>query len=235
MLQYDKCVRAVFAFCCIGLSGFAVSGESQTDYLAIMLSGQKIGYAVHTRTEADDKVTTAERLQMTLGRGGQGMKVTMEETHIETADGKPLGFEMVMNTSGMEQKTTAAVKDGKAVVTRYVMGQPQEMTIDWPADALLNEGLRLYQLKRGLKAGDAYEIKIFRPDMLMALTAQISIGEKTMIDLFGRMLELTQVESTLQVGGQQITVTSYVDESTRALKSRVPMMGMVLELIACDK
>lgn len=233
MLQFNRYVKAVVACWAMGLSSFAVCAE--TDYLAIMLSGQKIGYAVHTRTEADGKVTTAERLQMTLGRGGQGVKITMEETHIETADGKPLGFEMVMNTSGVEQKTTAVVKDGKAVITRYVMGQPQELTIDWPSEALLNEGLRLYQLKRGLKTGDVYEVTIFRPDMLMALTAQIRIGEQTMVDLFGRMLELTEVESILQVGSQQITVTSYVDEPTRALKTRVPMMGMMLELIACDK
>ncbi|MCI0498260.1 MAG: transglutaminase-like domain-containing protein, partial [Planctomycetales bacterium] len=125
---------------------------------------------------------------------------------------------------------------GKALlITRQAMGQTQEQTVDWPDDALLSEGLRLFQLKRGLTPGDSFEVRLFRPDMLMALTAQARVGEKTKVDLFGRLLELTEVELTMQVGTQQIVMTSYVDEQMKALKTQVPMMNMVLEMIACDK
>jgi hypothetical protein len=219
----------------IGLVASLSAGTEETDYLAIMLENQKVGYAVHTRTVADDKVTTTDHIEMTLGRGGQAVKVTMEETHFETPDGKPLGFETAMTTSGVEQKTTGRVTDGKALITRQAMGQAQELTVDWPADALLSEGLRLFQLKRGLTPGDSFEVRLFRPDMLLAITAQAKVGEKTKVDLLGRPLDLTEVELTMQVGLQQIVMTSYVDEQMKALKTRVPMMNMMMEMVACDK
>ncbi|MCI0499935.1 MAG: hypothetical protein L0Y36_09700, partial [Planctomycetales bacterium] len=128
----------------IGLAASLSAGAEETDYLAIMLQGQKVGHAVHTRTESEGKVTTTEHVEMTLGRGGQAVKVAVEETHLETTDGKPLGFKLAMTTSSIEQKTTGTVKNGKALlITRQAMGQTQEQTVDWPDDALLSEGLRL--------------------------------------------------------------------------------------------
>lgn len=223
----------------IALFAFVVSlsaAEIETDYLAIFMQGQKVGHAVHTRLEANGKVTTTDSVSMMLGRGGQAVTVTTEETHIETTDGKPLGFEITMNLSGIEQKTTGTIQDGKVTISRQVMGQPQQSAVDWPADALLNEGLRLVQLKRGLTAGDVYEVSVFRPDLLMAATAKIEVGEKKLIKLlFGKQQDLTEVKTTMFVQGQQISMTGYVDDQLKAVKTLVPMMGMTLELVACDE
>ncbi|MHC5156651.1 MAG: transglutaminase-like domain-containing protein [Planctomycetota bacterium] len=223
----------------VGFFAFVVSfaaAETETDYLAIFMEGQKVGHAVHTRMAETGKVTTTDGVSMTLGRGGQAVTVTTQETHIETADGKPLGFEITMNMSGIEQKTTGTVQDGKAVISRQVMGQPQQSTVDWPADALLNEGLRLLQLKQGLTGGTVYEASVFRPDLLMAAKAKIEVGEKKTIKLlFGKQQDLTEVKTTMLIQGQQIVMTSYVDDQLKAIKTLVPMMGMTLELVACDE
>jgi len=223
----------------IGLFAITISltaAETETEYLAIFMQGQKIGHAVHARTAENGKVTTTDSVSMTLGRGGQAVTVTTHETHIETADGKPLGFESTMNMSGIEQKTTGTVQDGKAVISRQVMGQPQQSTVDWPAGALLNEGLRLFQLEQGLTPGDIYEASVFRPDMLMAVKAKIEVGQKKKMELlFGKFQDLTEVKMTMLVQGQQIAMTSYVDEQLKAIKTIVPMMGMTLELVACDE
>lgn len=222
----------------LGLFAFVVSfaaAETETEYLAIFMQGQKVGHAVHTRIAENDTVTTTDSVSMTLGRGGQAVTVTTQETHIETADGKPLGFEITMNLSGIEQKTTGTVQDGKAVISRQVMGQPMESTVDWPADALLNEGLRLLQLEQGLTPVDTYEVSVFRPDLLITAKAKIEVGEKKKIELlFGKHQDLTEVKTTMSVQGQQIAMTSYVDDHFKAVKTIVPMMGMTLELVACD-
>ena len=39
----------------------------------------------------------------------------------------------------------------------------------------------------------------------------------------------------MTIGQETITVTSYIDEKQNVLKSLVPMMGMTLEMISCDK
>jgi hypothetical protein len=213
----------------------AGAAETETDYLAILLQGQKIGYAVHARTVEDNKVTTCESFSMTLGRGGQAVKVTSEEKHIETIEGKPLGFEMSMMTSGIEQKTYGTIQDGKIQVTKEAAGQKQTLTANWPEGALLSEGVRLEQMKRGLKAGNVYEVQMFRPDLLMAVSARAEIGQAAKIDLFGRVLDLTEVKMVTSIQGQEIVMTSFVDEQYKAMKTLVPMMGMTMEMVACDK
>jgi hypothetical protein len=223
----------------IGLCIFTVSlsaTETETDYMAIFMQSQKVGYAVHARAVEDGKVTTTDSVSMTLGRGGQAVTVATRETHIETEDGKPLSFEIAMDLSGTEQKTTGSVQDGQATISRQMMGQSLDSTVDWPADALLNEGLRQLQLKRGLTPGDTYEVTLFRPDLLMPIKATIEIGEKKVIELlFGKRQTLTEVKTTMDVQGQPITMTSYVDAQLNAKKTTVPMMGMTLELVACDE
>jgi len=212
-----------------------VSAETETDYLAILLQGKKIGHAVHTRAVENDKVITTDSISMTLGRGGQAITITSQEKHIETPDGKPLGFEMAMTTSGIEQKTVGTVANGKVTTSRQVMGQAQENTVDWPQGALLNEGMRLLQKEKGLTAGTSYKVSVFRPDMMMAVPAQIQIGEPKEVDLFGASSNLTEVVTTMTIQGQSITMTGYVDQQFKAMKTLVPMMGMELEMVACSK
>lgn len=208
---------------------------TETDYMAILLEGKKIGHAAHTRVVDGATVTTREYLTMTLGRGGQAIRIQTTESHTETLDGKPLSFEMLMNMSGMEQKRTGKVADGKVTVVVEGMGSRQETTVDWPKGALLNQGLRLLQEKKGLTQGLVYEAAIFRPDMMSAITAQVSVGKPVTVDLFGRVVELTEVKVTMQVPGQPITVTSFLDAELNALKTLVPMMNMTLEMVQCDK
>lgn len=223
-------VLGVFSVACA-----SAQTHQEKDYLAILLEGKKIGHAVHSRTIEGAKVTTQEQLSMTLGRGGQSVKIQSTETHFETMDGKPLGFEVLLNMSGIEQKHTGVVADGKVTITTEAMGQQQEMTMDWPKGALLSQGMRVLQEKRGLTEGDVYEASIFRPDMRMAIRAQVAVGKPTTVDLFGRVVELTEVKVTMHVPGQPISVTSYLDDDLKALKTLVPMMGMTLEMFHCDK
>lgn len=230
--------RIVFIAAVWGLALTALAAgvpPVETDYLAILLEGKKIGHSTHIRSIDGAKVTTTEQLTMTLGRGGQTVKIESTETHIETLDGKPLGFEMVLNMSGITQKHTGTVTDGKVVIVSETMGQPQSIEMDWPAGALLSQGMRLLQEQHGLKEGDAYEVDVFRPDMRMAIRSQVAVGKNTDIDLFGRVVELAEVKVTMLVPGQPITVTSYLDDQFKALKTLVPMMGMTLEMVECDK
>ncbi|MHC4292392.1 MAG: transglutaminase-like domain-containing protein [Planctomycetota bacterium] len=223
----------------IGLFAAMISlsvAETETDYLAILLQGKKVGHAVHTRRVENSKVTTTESFSMTLGRGGQAVTVTSQETHIETQDGKPLSFEMSMTTSGFEQKINGTVHNGKAKISRQVMGQAKEETVDWPTDALLSEGLRQVQMKHGVTPGVSYDVSLFRPDMMTAVKAKIEIGEKKKIEmLFGKRADLTEVKTTMFVQGQPIAMTGYVDDELKAKKTMVPMMGMMLEMVACDE
>lgn len=214
----------------------SVHAVEETEYMAILLEGQKIGSAVHQRLVEGGVVTTTEGVSMTLGRGGQAVTVFSEEVHRETIMGKPLGFEMTITTSGIEQKITGQIQDGKVVIDRQVMGQTQQITKDWPADALLSEGMLRLQKERGLVPGDSFEAKIYRPDLMTTITATVDVGQKKKVTLlFGAQDELTEVKTTMHVQDQQIATTSYVDDELNAKKTMLPMMGMMLEMVACDE
>jgi hypothetical protein len=212
------------------------AGESETEYYGLFLDGKKVGHAIAIRAVEAEKVTTSEIMNMTIIRGDVSMLVSTVETSIESTDGKPIGFESIQDISGMSQKVTGKINDdGKIEVTTTSMGMTQQETIDFPKGAVMAEGLRLLELEKGLAQGTEYTAVMFSPILLASVKVRISVGATENIDLLGRVLNLAKVDIFMQTLSGPINSTSYVDTEFRAMKTIVPMMGMKLELIACDK
>jgi hypothetical protein len=215
-------------------------GPQEEEYFAVFMEGKKVGHAVQTRVVAEGKVRTTEKVSIQLSRGSVPISVEMAETSIETADGKPVGFEVVQDMGLMTMKVTGTVvqTNGQraANVTVMSMGGEQKSTIEWPEDAVMAEGLRLLQLKKGLKQGTAYIVKLFSPQILQALDAEVKVGPKQEVDLLGRVVELTEVVTKLNVpGAGEIVSTGYVDDEQRMQKNIMPIAGMQVEMVACAK
>jgi len=238
-------VKSFFiSFCLVLFAPGCGAGSIQIDtqagdveYYAVLMEGQKIGHAVHVRNVDAGIVTTTEMVSMVIGRGAISMSVSTAETGIETTDGKPIGFEYTEDLGGLGgKKMTGRLNDtGRLEVTTTDLGIEQKRVIDWPTDAVMAEGLRLLELEKGLAEGVTYEARIFSPALLSAIDTNVRIGPTKNIDLFGRVLSLTEVGVSMNMQGTIFTSTSYVDSQLRARKTVMPMMGMNLELIACDK
>lgn len=230
-----------FLVCLFVSSSFA--DEKEIEYYAILVDGGKLGHMIQTRAVEGSTVTTIQEMNMTLSRGGMLLAVSSVDKNIETISGEPLSFDFVQNISGMSQKISGTVNGGKIQVSIEMMGSNQQKTIDWPAGALMYEGLRLYEVEKGLDAGTNYDVKVFVPMLLMtaqtsedtAVKAKISVGETANVDLFGRVVSLAEVKTSMEMPGGRVDSTGYVDSDFRALKTVVPTMGMNLELIACTK
>jgi hypothetical protein len=233
---------------CLGLLAslpvsLAAADEKEVEYYAVLVDGKKIGHMVHTRSVEGRTVTTLEETNMTIARAGMLLAIGTVDKTIETIEGKPLAFEFVQNMSGISQKIAGKVTDGKVEVALEMMGTTQQQVLDWPDGAVMYEGMRLFEVEKGLTKGTAYEVKVFVPMLVTmaqtgeqaAVTAKVNVGETTNIDLFGRVVNLTQVEVLMQMPTGQINSISYVDKDFRALKTVVPTMGMNLEIIACDR
>lgn len=213
------------------------SDAEEVEYLAVFMEGKKIGHAMQSRVVADGKVTTTQEASLTISRAEMPVTMHMTERSVETADGKPLSFESVQDLSIMSMKVSGTVDEaGKVTVTTAAMGTEQKSTLDWPSGALMSEGLRLLQEKKGLKEGTTYTAKVFSPGMLQALDARIVVGSKEDVDLLGRVVSLTKVESAMVMPGMgEIVSTGYVDEDLRMLKTVMPLAGMQVEMLACTK
>ena len=235
----------VISLCILGcLPGITtLADNNEVEYYAVLVDGRKIGHMIQTRTVETQNVTTIQEMNITIARGGMLLAVGTIDKAVETADGKPLGFEFVQNMSGMSQKITGKIADGKVSASVEMMGANQQITLDWPDGAVMFEGMRLQEIEKGLANGTSYEVKVFVPMLITmaqtgeqaAVGAKIDVGQTADVDLFGRVVKLTQVQVLMQMPTGQIQSTTYVDKDFRALKTVVPTMGMNLEIIACTK
>jgi len=211
--------------------------QTEMEYFAVFMEGKKVGHAVESRVVSDGKVTTSEKAVITVSRANVAVTIEMIETSIETTAGEPLGFETTQQLGAMVMKVTGTIdKKGVVNVTNTSMGAEQKSALEWPQGAVMAESLRLLTLKKGLKEGTQYSVKIFSPGILQAIDAQVSIGSKQNVDLLGRIVALTEVVTTLNMpGAGQVTSTSYVDEELQVQKNIMPVAGIKVEMVACAK
>ena len=209
----------------------------EAEYFAVFMEGKKVGYAVQSRSQAGGKVTTSEDVSITMSRAGVPITVNMKETSIETPQGKPLGFETRQLLGTMEMKTAGTVDEqGVINLTTSSMGTEQKTTLPWPEGAVMSEGLRLLTEEKGLEEGVEYSAKVFSAGVMQALDARIRIGPKQDVNLLGRIVNLTEVTTTMTMPmAGEIVSTSYVDDDLRVQKNLVPVAGMQIEMVACAK
>jgi len=228
-LRYLLCVLAVFV-------SVAAAGETETQYYAVFMAGSKIGYGLQDRSVADGKVTSRQEMVLTITRGETAITIHQIGTAVETAAGKPLSFKQVQDMGIMVQTIEGTVDElGKLNVTITTGETTQKRSLDWPEGALLDEGLRLLSINKGLKEGTSYTAKLFDTSVLRTFDAEVRVGPTGPVDLLGRVVVLTEMNIILHAPTGAMTVTNYMDKDFKNYKTVMPMLGMNMEIIACDK
>jgi len=232
-------IMLLMSICAVGL----VAAESKTQYYAIYMNDQKAGYAMLERQVSGGKVTTIQEMDMTISRGGIAINTTTTETAVETTKGQPLGFSSVQQMSFMQSRTDGTIDEqGTVHLTVTRGGQTTERTMQWPDGAVMMEGLRLIQKKKGLKQSTNYSVKVFAPQLLRAIETKIEVGPTEEVDLLGRVVRLTKVTSIMHLGstvaespGGAMTSISYVNAELDMLKNVMPILGIEVRMVACPE
>ncbi len=221
------------------LAAAAPADESRTIYYAVFADGKKIGHAFETRAIEGTDVITTQAAVMTFTRGEVSVEMRQSETHVETGSGEPLGFGATQQLGPI--KTTVDGKltnDGQIELTVDSFGQKRQKTmVDWPKGALMSEGVRLLQQKKGLREGTTYSASMFSSTMRRAMVMKVKVGPTQMVDLLGRVVKLTELKLAMQspTGAGEIAFVNYVDDEYNSQKVILPILGMTIEMIACDK
>jgi len=220
------------------------------EYYAVLMEGAKIGYATHSRIVAEGpaspdsglasrggQVTTTETTALTINRLGVPVSLKTKETCVETVRGEPILFVVEQDIGMGTMKTEGTVgQDGTVKVRTSGAGVVQESGFVWPRGAVMAEGLRLIEMERGLKEGTSYDVNVFSPGAMAAVGSRVRVGAKQEVDLLGRVVTLTKVETTMSMpGAGEMTTIGFVDEELRTLKTIMPMAGMNVEMLACAK
>ncbi len=222
----------------LGLFSFSTAAlaAEPVEYFAVFADGAKIGQATFTRQVADGKVTTTHTMEITLGRGMLPMTVRQSEIHIETADGRALGFKNVQEIAAMAQTVSGTIDPaGKCHLKTTSAGQTQESTIDWPKGALLNEGVRLAQLRKGLKPGTTYSLTVFATSSLSAVAAEARVVGAKDVDLLGRVVRLTEVSWVCKMPSDTLNSTNFTNDECYDQKTLTVAAGINLEIVACSR
>jgi hypothetical protein len=219
---------------------FAVVAMGQTDdveYYAVFVDGTKVGHGIHSRVVTGERVTTTETADMTLNRMGKTVLMKTKEICVETVKGEPISFTSEQDMGMVMMKTEGNIgKDGTVRTRTTGIGAVQENSLVWPKDAVMAEGLRLIELEKKLKEGTSYDVNVFSPGIMAAVYSRVKVGAKQDVDLLGRIVPLTKVDTVMSMPGTgEIVSTDYMDGQLRALKSIMPMAGMNVEMLACTK
>jgi len=229
--------RLPWLLCVVGLlaAAAAAPAEEETRYYALRMAGKKVGHVKHVREVAGGKVANTQTMRLKISRAGMPLVVRVEESCLETADGKPLGFESVTDMGLMAMSYEGRIDRGKVTATVTTGGQVKTRSLDWPEGAVLTEGARRIQKAKGLKPGTRYTIRTFMPSLLQSVEAAVVVGETRKVDLLGRVVPLTELTTTVKLATGTMNITEYVDADLEMQKSVMPMMGMEVELIACSR
>ena len=218
------------------LASFCIHAEPPPDqWYTVLLDGRKIGSFESTRELRDGRVITAQTLNLSIDRAGTPVALISKETSEETPDGQPLAFRSESKLSGSETTVEGTVRDGKVQVKTLTGGAPQQREIPWPTGALLPEGLRLAGLRAGLEPGTMYRNLAFQPSSLDATQIQTRIGPVESVDLPEGKKSLSTVEQKIAFGGTPVTSHLWVDAEQNVHKLTMPVIGVDLVLLACDR
>ncbi|AQQ71082.1 putative protein involved in cytokinesis, contains TGc (transglutaminase/protease-like) domain [Limihaloglobus sulfuriphilus] len=214
----------------------AFAAEDEAEYYALLMNGKKVGYSEHTRSRDGGKVTTSDKVVMTISRFGTSITVTQTETYFETAGGRPLGFRSVVEMGGMAQTFTGTVKDGRVVINTDSGLGVTEDTVAFDSDILFPEGMKLaIDQAGGIKPGAEFEFTSFVGSMKSTCKMTMRVGEKEPLVLPGGIKKLYRVESTENIAGMSVKSVSWLDDEQRMYKTNSKIAGMDVEMMLCDK
>ncbi|MGA9421747.1 MAG: transglutaminase-like domain-containing protein [Rhodanobacteraceae bacterium] len=209
-------------------------------WYSVLLDGRKIGSFESTREirgeGASERVVTSQKLDLVLERAGVQMALADAETSEESPSGEPLSFLSVARLSGSQTRIEGKVHDGRIDVTVQSGGGPAQLKQRaWPAGALLPEGLRLAGVHAGLEPGTHYRALAFQPSTLDAVTVDTQVGLRETLDLPSGPATLSAIGQTLDFPGAPATSRAWVDSDQTVYKMVMPILGVDLTLLACDR
>jgi hypothetical protein len=228
-------VRRIVSALLLCLCVTAQAGDET--WYSVHLDGRKIGHMRSLREVEDGgRVRHEQALELNVERQGDALRIASEERAWESIRGEPLAFEADLDTAGSVTRMRGEIVDGKLLVRTEQQGRSGEQRLAWPEGALLPEGQRLAAERAGFAPGTQYEVQAFDPGSLQAFPVRTRVGSAVAVDVHGREERLVPLAQTLSMGGIATETTAWIDPGTRALRRlRMPAIGLVLEMLACDR
>ena len=204
-------------------------------WFTVLLDGRKTGSLEVRREARDGIVETTQTLDLELDRAGARVAMRSIDSATEKADGTPLAFSSRSQFSGTDAVIEGTVRNGRIAVVARNGGETVERQLQWPAGAVLAEGARLAARRAGLAQGARHSILAFQPAALEAARIDSVVGAVRTIDLPGGPRRLHPVRQSMHMAGTRLDIEAWVDAEHDVQRMVMPMLGVELTLLACDR
>ena len=228
-------MRTLIALLILLSSVVAHASSPAEQWFTVLLDGRKIGSFEQTRVVDEERVTTTQRLQVALDRAGTSVDISSTETSVEGIDGTPLAFSSRSRLSNQESVIEGRL-DGERLLLRVQQaGEWSEREMAWPKGALLAEAQQLSSLRAGLSAGTRLTQLTWQPSSASTASVTSHVGALERVDLPQGRRQLHRIQQTMNSADTVIESTLWVDQDYAVHKLLMPMLGMELTLLRCDR
>ncbi len=224
------------------------AGVFEDEWYAIMLNNRKSGH-MHSTMErvrgpdGRDVIRTKTMMMMVAGRAESTLTVTSQQETEETLDGRPLSFTNTMRLGALPSVMNGVFRDGKVHISHQQFGQQAvEQIYELPPEAVMAWGAYREQIRRGLQPGTRYELQLYDAGVSPSRVtpAVMEVLDRETIDLFGRKVEAVKTRQTLRLqgllgAGSTIESYTWMTDAGTAVKLRMTMLNIPVELLACTR
>lgn len=190
------------------------------------MQGSRVGYAHTTIREVMEEGQTLVRTQnqvvTSMKRGGQSIEQEMTLTSWDRPEGGLVRFETRMTAGPGEVVASGKVASGMLHIEVNTLGKTQSQAIAWHPEwgglFASEQSLR----KSPLKPSESRTVRGLAPLLNLPSDTVLKAGEYESVKLPAGEAKLLRVEAVVDLGGQKIDTTLWVNERGETLKSFVP-------------
>jgi len=217
-------------------AAIAIPLAKQQHWRIVLFDGQKVGHAFAERSYENGEFINREVMDLEIKRGASDVKLYTEQVFRENARLEPTGFAMRMRASELETLVRGTVDaDRRMQITQTVGGVATQLQQTLPDDVLFPEA-QIKKLKAlGFKPGAVVAFKAFDPSSMEILDVLTRFDKLKAVDLVTETRQLFEVQQTLSYARAKLEAQAFVDPQFNALKTRVAMMGITLEITEASR
>lgn len=234
-------MRLIALLLCVGLvaesSAREVSIPAQgTTWMAVLMSGRKIGSIRMERSFDDSAVKTTQTISIELLRAGRPLHIRSTTRTVETFDGEPLAFFSTSALSAIDNTVESRRLGARQFeVTTDVGGQRTTRRLTVPDDALVFDGQRKTMAAHAAQVGSSYRLRQFDPASQSVLDIDMLVLGNEKVALPNGIRTLSHQRQRLRLGSGDQVVDLWLDQDGTVLKGRMKLLGQQMDMLACDR
>ena len=213
--------------------GTVLAEAQEKQWMAVMVNGKKVGYYKKQRIANADSVITTELMAYEIDAGTDKIDLLSVNETVETTTGKLMRFRKESIQNDVKRRLVGQVVGDTLHVAGLVNDKKSIDMMSWPEDVVMIEGRRLLALKHGLKPGTKYHPRQFMVDFMAIADVVIEVGERSDVQIFDQVEQLTEIREVLRVRGQALSTLMYINDQMRTMKAIIPQLSM--EMIDCNE